>query len=103
MGIEMRSPGLRGFLRSGTFIPRNHERPSLNTGRVPFLNEAPDGCRLAEYRRFVKGFDVAGEESVASAATFEDSIVCRQLMTPIMDTNRVKGMPAVGRVVDERR
>jgi hypothetical protein len=103
----MRSPGLRGFLRSGTFIPRNHERPSLNTGRVPFLNEAPDGCRLAEYRRFVKGFDVAGEESVArsvaSAATFEDSIVCRQLMTPIMDTNRVKGMPAAGRVVDERR
>ena len=78
----MRLPGLRGFLRSGTFIHAINERLSLNTGRMPFLNEVPDGCRLVEYRRFVKGFDVAGEESVASAATFKDSIVCRQLMIP---------------------
>jgi hypothetical protein len=46
--------------------------PAHRSGAV--LNEAPDGFRLFEYCCFVKGFDVTGEESVASAATIEDSI-----------------------------
>lgn len=65
--------------------------PAHRSGAV--LNEAPDGFRLFEYCCFVKGFDVTGEESVASAATIEDSIEVVSSNfghDPSMDTNRLK-------------
>jgi hypothetical protein len=65
--------------------------PAHRSGAV--LNEAPDGFRLFEYCCFVKGFDVTGEESVASAATIEDSIEVVSSNfgdDTSMDTNRVR-------------
>ena len=83
----MRLSELENSFMSGTFIPFNHDTCTQVGSR---FERTPDGFRLFEYCCFVKGFDVTGEEPVASAATIEDSIEVVSSNfghDPSMDTN----------------